>query len=122
MSAERTLDAPDIVDAHYLNLLDWRSANVLLIALNNTVCLWNAANWSTSELVTIDDDICTVTSVSWAPDVRTLRGTRQSRVGSLEWNNNILTTGGMDGAIMNNDIRARAYTVSSFCAPCKWWK
>ncbi|KAF3339158.1 cell division cycle 20.2, cofactor of APC complex-like protein [Carex littledalei] len=115
-SAARTLDAPDIVDDHYLNLLDWRSANVLLIALNNAVCLWNAANGSTSELVTIDDDIGTVTSV------RTLRGTRQSRVGSLEWNNNILTTGGMDGAIMNNDIRARVYTVSSFCAPCKWWK
>ena len=67
-SAERMLDAPDIVDDYYLNLLDWGSSNVLSIALNNTVYLWNAANGSTSELVTIDDDLGPVTSVSWAPD------------------------------------------------------
>jgi cell division cycle protein 20 (cofactor of APC complex) len=69
-SAERTLDAPDIVDDYYLNLLDWGSANVLSIALNNTVYLWDAANGSTSELVTIDDDLGPVTSVNWAPDGR----------------------------------------------------
>ncbi|KAL0759658.1 hypothetical protein Bca101_075808 [Brassica carinata] len=30
-----------------------------------------------------------------------------SRVGSLAWNNNILTTGGMDGKIVNSDVRIR---------------
>jgi cell division cycle protein 20 (cofactor of APC complex) len=29
-SAERTLDAPELVDDYYLNLLDWGSNNVLL--------------------------------------------------------------------------------------------
>ncbi|KAK7295491.1 hypothetical protein RJT34_18400 [Clitoria ternatea] len=49
-SSERTLDAPDILDDFYLNLLDWGSSNVLSIALGNTVYLWNASNCSTAEL------------------------------------------------------------------------
>ena len=52
-----TLDAPDLVDDYYLNLLDWGSSNVLLIALGNTVYLWDASDGSTSELFTVDDDI-----------------------------------------------------------------
>lgn len=71
-TSERTLDAPDIVDDYYLNLLDWGSGNVLSIALGNTVYLWDASNGSTSELVTIDDENGPVTSVKWAPDGRHL--------------------------------------------------
>ncbi|WOK97852.1 cell division cycle 20.2, cofactor of APC complex-like [Canna indica] len=133
----KTPDAPDIVDDYYLNLLDWGSGNVLSIALGNTVYLWNASNGSTSELVTVDDDAGPVTSVSWAPDgrhiavglnssdiqlwdstsnrlMRTLRGVHGSRVGSLAWNNNILTTGGMDGMIINNDVRVRSHVVQTY--------
>jgi cell division cycle protein 20 (cofactor of APC complex) len=69
-TSERTLDAPDLVDDYYLNLLDWGSANVLAIALGNTVYLWDASNGSTSELVTVDDENGPITSVSWAPDGR----------------------------------------------------
>jgi cell division cycle protein 20 (cofactor of APC complex) len=67
-TSERTLDAPDLVDDYYLNLLDWGSRNVLAIALGNTVYLWDASNGSTSELVSIDEEDGPVTSVSWAPD------------------------------------------------------
>lgn len=67
-SADRTLDAPELIDDYYLNLLDWGSSNVLSIALGNTVYLWDANSGSTSELVTIDEDDGPVTSVSWAPD------------------------------------------------------
>ncbi len=69
-TSERTLDAPDLVDDYYLNLLDWGSCNVLAIALGNTVYLWDASNGSTSELVSIDEEDGPVTSVSWAPDGR----------------------------------------------------
>ena len=69
-SADRTLDAPELVDDYYLNLLDWGSNNVLSIALDNTVYLWDASSGSTSELVTIDEDYGPATSVSWAPDGR----------------------------------------------------
>jgi len=64
------LDAPDLVDDYYLNLLDWGSANVLAIALGNTVYLWDASNGSTSELVTVEEEDGPITSVSWAPDGR----------------------------------------------------
>jgi cell division cycle protein 20 (cofactor of APC complex) len=69
-SAERVLDAPELVDDYYLNLLDWGSSNVLSIALANTVYLWNASSGSTSELITVDEDNGPVTSVSWSPDGR----------------------------------------------------
>nr|GLL49134.1 cell division cycle 20.1, cofactor of APC complex-like [Ipomoea trifida] len=136
-TSERTLDAPDIVDDYYLNLLDWGSSNVLSIALGSTVYLWDASDGSTSELFTIDDENGPVTSVKWAPDgrhiaiglnnsdvqlwdttanrlLRTLRGGHQSRVGTLDWNNHILTTGGMDGLINNNDVRVRAPIVETY--------
>lgn len=64
------MDAPDIVDDFYLNLLDWGSANVLAIALGHTVYLWDASTGSTSELVTIDEEKGPVTSINWAPDGR----------------------------------------------------
>ncbi|KAK4384759.1 Cell division cycle 20.1, cofactor of APC complex [Sesamum angolense] len=69
-TSERTLDAPDLMDDYYLNLLDWGSSNVLSIALGNTVYLWDASEGTTSELVTIDEEIGPVTSVKWAPDGR----------------------------------------------------
>lgn len=69
-TSERTLDAPDLVDDYYLNLLDWGSSNVLAIALGNTVYLWDASNGATSELVTLDEELGPVTSVKWAPDGR----------------------------------------------------
>ncbi|CAN6229416.1 unnamed protein product [Urochloa humidicola] len=136
-SSERTLDAPELVDDYYLNLLDWGSSNVLSIALGSTVYLWDASSGSTSELVTVDEDYGPVTSVSWAPDgrhiavglnssdvqlwdtasnrlLRTLRGVHELRVGSLAWNNSILTTGGMDGKIVNNDVRIRNSVVQTY--------
>ncbi|KAM0050166.1 putative transcription factor WD40-like family [Helianthus debilis subsp. tardiflorus] len=67
-TSERTLDAPDLLDDYYLNLLDWGSSNVLAIALGCTVYLWDAADGNTSELVTTDDETGPVTSVKWAPE------------------------------------------------------
>ncbi|KAG9459465.1 hypothetical protein H6P81_003973 [Aristolochia fimbriata] len=136
-TAERTLDAPEIVDDYYLNLLDWSRSNVVAIALGNTVYLWDASSGSTSELLTIDDDSGPVTSVNWAPDgrhiavglnnaevqlwdsmankqLRTLRGGHRSRVGALSWNQHILTSGGMDGLIINNDVRVRNHIVDVY--------
>ncbi|KAL1141150.1 hypothetical protein V6Z11_A11G009200, partial [Gossypium hirsutum] len=136
-SSERTLDAPDLVDDFYLNLLDWGSSNVLAIALGNTVYMWDASDSYTSKLVTVDDENGPVTSVNWAPDgrhiaiglnnsevllwdstanrqLRTLRGRHRSRVGSMAWNNHILTTGGMDGQIVNNDVRIRSHVVETY--------
>jgi hypothetical protein len=36
-SPDKILDAPDIVDDYYLNLLDWSPMNVLAVALGQSV-------------------------------------------------------------------------------------
>lgn len=46
--------------------------------------------------------------------LRTLKGGHRQRVGSLAWNNHILTTGGMDGRIINNDVRIRSHIVETY--------
>ncbi|KAL8534736.1 hypothetical protein ACS0TY_010683 [Phlomoides rotata] len=136
-TSEKILDAPDLLDDYYLNLLDWGSSNVLSIALGDTVYLWDASDGTSSELFTIDEESGPVTSVRWALDgrhiavglnnsdvqiwdftasrlLRTLKGCHRSRVGALDWNNHVLTTGGMDSQIINNDVRVRAHIVETY--------
>ncbi|OMO89712.1 hypothetical protein CCACVL1_07681 [Corchorus capsularis] len=135
---DRALDVSGFVDDFYLNLLDWSCNNVVLTAVGDGVHLWDASDGSNSELVTVDAEIGPVTSVSRAPDgrhvavglnnsevelwdsvshqrLRTLKGCHSGRVGSLAWNNNdILTTGGMDGQILNNDVRIQSPVVGAY--------
>ncbi|KAF3642131.1 Cell division cycle 20.2, cofactor of APC complex [Capsicum annuum] len=134
---QRTLDTRDIPDDSCLNLLHWGSNNIIAIGLGNSVYLWDASDGSTTEFLTVGDDFGLVTSVSWSPDgrhlavalnnshvqlwdtlqgssqlLRTLRG-HKLRVGSLDWNGHILTTGGMDSMIINNDVRVRSHVVGT---------
>ncbi|KAL6342317.1 hypothetical protein AAG906_007531 [Vitis piasezkii] len=98
------------------------SNNVLALALQNTVYLWDASNGS-PRACHVDDENGPITSVSWVDgqyiaiglnNSMTLRGGHQSRVGSLDWKNHILTTGGMDGRIINNDVRVHSHIVATF--------
>ena len=63
----RILDAPDLLDDYYLNLLDWSDKNVLAVALSQTVYLWNAASGDIQELCTLDDGESEnyISSVKW---------------------------------------------------------
>ena len=125
-SAERTLDAPELLDDYYLNLLDWSSKNVVSIALGNTVYLWHATSGAIEELMQVGENQGPVTSVNWGPDgkhiavgldngevqlwdstalckVRTMKG-HIGRVGSLAWNGGpILSSGSRDNTIFNHD-------------------
>jgi len=38
----RVLDAPNLCDDFYLNLVDWSQQNALAVALGNAVYIWNA--------------------------------------------------------------------------------
>jgi len=69
---DRILDAPEIVDDYYLNLLDWSSKNVVAVALGTTVYLWHAETGAIEQLLktTIVDDY--ISSISWAEDGRTI--------------------------------------------------
>ncbi|KAF3793537.1 putative cytosolic iron-sulfur assembly protein 1 [Nymphaea thermarum] len=67
-TADKTLEAPDLRDDAYLNLLDWSSRNVLAIALGHSLYLWDASKGGAcSKLMSVADN-GPITSVSWAPN------------------------------------------------------
>lgn len=128
---ERILDAPNLVDDYYLNLMDWSVADVLAIALGTSVYLWEGSTGAITELMhtTAPDDF--VTSVSWIRDgggshlaigtagaevliydaerkkqLRCLRG-HTARVGALDWNAHVLSSGSRDATILHHDVRVR---------------
>lgn len=137
----RILDAPDLVDDFYLNLISWSKDNILAVALAHCVYLWNASTGEIQHLATIEGDDDYVTSVSWcsAPGqakylaigtnshviqlwdtqasrlVRTLRG-HAGRVASMAWNQHWLTSGGRDSLILQHDVRAANHLVSRYKA------
>lgn len=65
----RVLDAPDLVDDFYLNLVDWSSTNVLGVGLGSCVYLWTAHNAAVSKLCDLAVNNDTISSVSWVQKV-----------------------------------------------------
>ena len=61
----RILDAPDLVDDYYLNLISWSKDNILAVALAHCVYLWNASTGDIHHLTTIEGDDDCVSSVQW---------------------------------------------------------
>jgi len=133
-NAVRILDAPELLDDYYLNLLDWSSDNLLAVGLGRSVYLWNPDSGSVSELLQLaeNDAVC---SVNWNKEggyvavgtnngevqlwdcekekkLRTLRS-QTSRVGSIGWNEHILSTGSRNGSLHNSDVRISDHLVWS---------
>lgn len=67
-SADRVLDAPGIRADYYLNLLDWSSQNMLAVALDRSLYLWNATSSEIECLFEMEDVQDHITSVSWMAD------------------------------------------------------
>jgi cell division cycle protein 20 (cofactor of APC complex) len=135
----RILDAPDIVDDYYLNLISWSKDNILAVALAQSVYLWNAFNGEINHLMTLDNPSDYVTSVNWCAvpgstkylavgtnsysvhlydgstlqKVRTFGG-HTARVSSLAWNQHWVTSGSRDGNILNHDTRSADGVVAKY--------
>ena len=130
---ERILDAPNLEDDYYLNLLDWGSMNILSVALGNEVYLWNGDTTETSLLMTSQEEN-PITSVSWmnsgnclavglsngnielwdtvkGMEIRLMQG-HLSRVSSLHWNNYMLSSGSRDTSILNHDVRNKNHMIT----------
>jgi len=132
----RILDAPDMLDDYYLNLMSWGANNVMAVGLAQTVYLWDAATAGIKELMTLSAEDDYVSSVSWiqqggshiavgtasnvvqlwdvqaGKQVRSLRG-HSARVGALAWNDHILTSGSRDTTILNHDVRIQNNVVGT---------
>jgi cell division cycle protein 20 (cofactor of APC complex) len=133
----RILDAPDLMDDYYLNLLSWSDTNVLAVALSQTVYLWNAESGDIQELCTFDPSPnAYISSVSWVQEggahiaVGTSTGKTQlwdvheckqlrsmdghsDRVNALAWNSHLLASGGRDAVVVNHDVRAARHNVGT---------
>ncbi|PPQ83891.1 hypothetical protein CVT24_006446, partial [Panaeolus cyanescens] len=68
----RVLDAPELADDFYLNLVDWSSTNVLGVGLGSCVYLWTAHNAVVSKLCDLAGSGDVVSSVSWVQRGTTL--------------------------------------------------
>lgn len=128
----KVLDAPELQDDFYLNLVDWSSTNVLSVGLGTCVYLWSACTSQVTRLCDLSADGDTVTSVSWAERghlvaVGTHKGYVQvwdvtgnkcvsileghsARVGALAWNGDILSSGSRDRLILQRDVRTPSLT------------
>ncbi|XP_050087422.1 cell division cycle protein 20 homolog [Anopheles aquasalis] len=129
---ERILDAPEILNDYYLNLMDWSGDNVVAVALGTSVYLWNAAT-GTIEMLFQNEGNDHTCSLSWIHDghilaVGTNTGTvelwdceaikrlrvmngHSARVGVLAWNSFVVCSGSRDGTIINHDVRNRQHNI-----------
>ncbi|XP_052256231.1 cell division cycle protein 20 homolog isoform X2 [Dreissena polymorpha] len=133
---ERILDAPEIMDDYYLNLLDWSVNNLLAVALGSNVYLWNAGSGEITQLMQLDTQGDYIGAVAWVPEgnilgVGTSSGEVQlwdvsqqkrlrnmaghtARVGAMSWNSYILSSGSRSGNIHNHDVRVPQHHVGTF--------
>ncbi|EAU39335.1 WD-repeat containing protein slp1 [Aspergillus terreus NIH2624] len=132
-SPERVLDAPDLVDDYYLNLLDWSSGNQVAIGLERSVFVWSADTGSVNRLLETSPDTY-ISSVKWSGDgayvgvglgtgevqiwdveegtkLRSMFG-HDSRVGVMGWSKHILSTGARSGLVFNHDVRVAQHKVA----------
>ncbi|EPQ55265.1 WD40 repeat-like protein [Gloeophyllum trabeum ATCC 11539] len=126
----RVLDAPELADDFYLNLVDWSSTNVLGVGLGSCVYLWTAHTAAVSKLCDLAARNDTISSVSWVQRgstlavgtlsgrlhiydanklqlLRTYQNAHTQRIGALAWNDWILTSGSRDRYIHHRDVREK---------------
>ncbi|KAJ2007255.1 substrate-specific activator of APC-dependent proteolysis [Coemansia thaxteri] len=127
----KVLDAPGIRDDYYLNLMDWSADNRVSVALNSEVYVWDAASSQTTRLCDVGANASGdwVTAVRWAEGGRHLAvglssggmqiwdatrarcvrtfAAHTRRVGVLEWNSAVVSSGSRDKRIHNRDTRMR---------------
>ncbi|MED6262165.1 Fizzy- protein, partial [Ataeniobius toweri] len=65
----KVLDAPELQDDFYLNLVDWSSLNVLSVGLGTCVYLWSACTSQVTRLCDLSVEGDSVTSVGWSERV-----------------------------------------------------
>ncbi|XP_028820211.1 cell division cycle protein 20 homolog [Denticeps clupeoides] len=132
---DRVLDAPELRDDFYLDLMDWGKQNLLAVALDHTVYVWDASKGDILQLMKMEQEEDYISSVSWSKDgnflaigssdctvqlwdvehQKRLRSmtSHTARVGSLSWNNHVLSSGARSGHIHHHDVRVAEHHIST---------
>eukprot|EP00826_Nyctotherus_ovalis_P059858 TRINITY_DN8361_c0_g3_i1.p1 TRINITY_DN8361_c0_g3~~TRINITY_DN8361_c0_g3_i1.p1 ORF type:complete len:467 (+),score=119.03 TRINITY_DN8361_c0_g3_i1:75-1475(+) len=125
----KVLDAPELQDDFYLDVIHWSKDDVLAVGLGRFLYLWVASNSKVIKLHEFEHND-SVSAVAWSPEQRHLAvGSNKgfvhiwdypagkellksklhnSRVGSISWSPHslILSTGSRDRTIAHRDVRA----------------
>ncbi len=130
---ERVLDAPELSDDFYLNILDWSQKNILAIVLGPCIYLWNSETGQNSILTESSEN---VSSINWMNSgtclavglgngavqlwdicknelLRTMPG-HLDRVSALSWSEYTLSSGSRDSKIFNHDVRIKSHVTSTY--------
>ena len=133
-TAEKILDAPDMMNDFYLHLIDWSSLNHVAVALSGGMYIWNATDGTILQLFQEDEEQY-VSSVKWIKEgnvldvgdsignvqlwdvantkiIRTMRG-HTGRIATLDWNQHTLASGGREGDIHLHDVRIGDHHVAT---------
>ncbi|PWV13596.1 hypothetical protein C3747_42g241 [Trypanosoma cruzi] len=124
---ERILDAADMIDDFYLQLIDWSAKDILAVGLQGAVYLWDAKTCNITHLPCQRPPNGIFCGVTWSEDgnllalgtddgsleiwdVEMQRITRRlyqhtDRVGALSWNGSAIASGSKDASIRVNDLR-----------------
>ncbi|KAL5966482.1 hypothetical protein TSMEX_005857 [Taenia solium] len=128
---ENVLDAPDLLNDYYLNLIDWSEQCNIAVALDRDVYLWNARSGGVQLLMTAGLREEHITSVRFSPHdgnilaVGTSMGRLQlwdvertslqrtmlrddgdpARIPALAWRDHVVTSASRTGEIRHHDIR-----------------
>lgn len=132
-SAERILDARNIVNDFYYNVMDFSRTNKLGIALQSIVYVWD---WKTEEIESLPSQETCVSALKWAPDGSRMAISNENgdiivenlvekmrealfckhtdRVCCLAWNSTgrVLASGGRDNAMIFHDTRSKTSPIT----------
>lgn len=133
----RVLDAPELADDFYLNLVDWGSQDVLAVGLGSAVYLWDSGSGTVNRLCDLGrgESICSLSWIGagthlaigtnsglveiWDATIckctRTMTG-HSLRASSLAWNQHVLTSGSRDRTILHRDVREPAHYMAKITA------
>jgi cell division cycle 20-like protein 1 (cofactor of APC complex) len=124
----KVLDAPELQDDYYLDVVSWSKENVLAVGLGKALYLWVASNSKVIKLKEFAGND-SVTSVAWSPEGELLalgshKGfvhvwdykknkeifkskVHSSRIGTISWHPHslLLSTGSRDRAVSHTDIK-----------------
>eukprot|EP00826_Nyctotherus_ovalis_P053716 TRINITY_DN7007_c0_g4_i1.p1 TRINITY_DN7007_c0_g4~~TRINITY_DN7007_c0_g4_i1.p1 ORF type:complete len:463 (-),score=118.20 TRINITY_DN7007_c0_g4_i1:147-1535(-) len=133
--AERILDAPELLDDYYLNLIDWSTSDKVAVCLGHSLYLWDANTGETDQLLTHDAANAwnVLTAVAWSPEgkdvvigcadrsvqlwdaaatkckAKLAYNLHDNRISALAWNHrqpSLLASGSRDANIFLHDLRA----------------
>ncbi|KAF9763030.1 Cell division cycle protein 20 like protein [Nosema granulosis] len=125
----KVLDAPGMLDDYYLNLLDWNSSDLISIGLNEAVYVYNNQTKNVEEIYTCNAQSNYISSVKSNNNVVAIglsdgnlvfydlekervivcKKYHDTRVSSLSWNENILSSGDKKGRLINFDVRTNTH-------------